>query len=134
MGVWMVVMVENEVVTGSLASRGTGVAVGERWQYQTDGMPYTESEYQGESNHLVDGEGRSTGGGQGSARFPRTDSAHQRRGGKVGSEGGALYAEFMRNGNIGKTTVNDDYMTGEHVNGVSGATDQESRIQEIRSP
>lgn len=75
-GVWMVVMVENEVVTGSLASRAAALA---RYDGQ---IPSTPSEYQREIAST--GEGLS-----GSGESGRTNSEYMRnqRRGKVGSEG-----------------------------------------------
>lgn len=81
-GVWMVVMVENELVTGSLASRTAALA-----RYDMP-IPPTPSEYQRESVSM-DGD-FNTGGGH--AKFERTNSQYVRdqRRGKNGSEG--LYA------------------------------------------
>jgi len=129
-GVWMVVMVENELVTGSLASRTAALS---RFQNE-QAIPPTPSEYQRESTSLEDGD---IGGAAQHARFERSNSGYVRdsRRGKVGSEGGALYAEFMRNGGIGKANVDGgghDYLSG--GSGVNGIGNGESRIEEVRSP
>ena len=129
-GVWMVVMVENELVTGSLASRTVALA---RYQGEQP-IPPTPSEYQRESTSLEDGD---VGSGGQHAKFERANSMYVRdqRKGKMGSEGGALYAEFMRNGAVGKTNTdatNHDYMDTNH--GVNGMVDGEGRIEEVRSP
>jgi hypothetical protein len=78
-GVWMVVMVENEVVTGSLASRAAALA---RYDGQ---IPPTPSEYQREMASM----GEDLSGSGEPARFERTNSEYMRnqRRGKVGSEG-----------------------------------------------
>ena len=132
-GVWMVVMVENELVTGSLASRSAALA---RYQGNEQPIPPTPSEYQRESTSLEDGDVGS-GGQQNGSRFERTNSAYQRRN-KIGSDGGALYAEFMRNGGVGKQQMDgtngnggDDYLSG---GGGNGMVNGESRIEEVRSP
>ncbi len=102
-------MVENEPVTGSLASRHK---VSDRYNgHNHNGeIPPTPSEYQremqmGSDNDEGGGGGGGGGGGSGfggstRAPFERSASARIReeRKGKVGSEGGQLYAEFMRNG------------------------------------
>lgn len=118
-GVWMIVMVENELVTGSLASRDRAMA-----RYMRDvPVPATPSEYQREDLPSME----STP----SAAVERNNSANIRdyRKGKVGSEGGRLYAEFMRasnaSGNGGPGSTNED-----SVNGVSG----EGRVEELISP
>ncbi|KAL6717942.1 hypothetical protein ACLMJK_004027 [Lecanora helva] len=141
-GVWMIVMVENEVVTGSLASRTATLARYTGGEHSQP-IPPTTSEYQRESTSLEDGDvGRAVGTQQQNYKsgFERSNSAYQRRG-KVGSDGGALYAEFMRNGGIGKLNDfgadaegagGDDYLAG--GNGVNGAVNGASRIEEIRSP
>jgi len=78
-GVWMVVMVENELVTGSLASRTAALA---RYDGQ---IPPTPSEYQRESTSIDE----DFSGGGGPTRFERKNSEYMRnqRRGKVGSEG-----------------------------------------------
>lgn len=78
-GVWMVVMVENELVTGSLASRTAALA---RYDGQ---IPPTPSEYQRESTSMDE----DFSGGGGPVRFERKNSEYMRnqRRGKVGSEG-----------------------------------------------
>ena len=127
-------MVENELVTGSLASRTAALA-----RYQGNEqlpIPPTPSEYQRESTSLEDGDvGPDGAAQQNGSRFDRTNSAYQRRN-KIGSDGGALYAEFMRNGGIGKANIDNtdggggnDYMTGGN-----GIVNGESRIEEVRSP
>lgn len=86
-GVWMVVMVENELVTGSLTSRTAALA-----RYDMP-IPPTPSEHQRESVSM-DGD-FNTGGGH--AKFERTNSQYVRdqRRGKNGSEG--LYDESWKN-------------------------------------
>ncbi|KAK4690111.1 hypothetical protein P7C71_g6613, partial [Lecanoromycetidae sp. Uapishka_2] len=151
-GVWMVVMVENELVTGSLASRTAALN-----RYDQP-VPPTPSEYQRESTSIDsnDGNGAERGGG---ARFERSMSGHVRggRGKQTGSEGGRLYAEFMRNGGVGggegsegagggaqgveRTPLDfggggGDYLNnGAHggLNG-NGVVNGESRFEEVRSP
>lgn len=128
-GVWMVVMVENELVTGSLASRTAALA-----RYQGEPILPTPSEYQRESTSLEEGD--IGGGGQQPARFERANGVYQKRGDKIGSDGGALYAEFMRNGGVGKTSVDSaypDYLNG-GGNGANGTINGESRIEEVKSP
>jgi hypothetical protein len=100
-GVWMVVMVENELVTGSLASRTAALN-----RYNEPQVPPTPSEYQRESDSIDSNNAISNGveeGRSGHARFDRSMSGHARGGGgqKAGSEGGRLYADFMRNGGFG---------------------------------
>lgn len=128
-GVWMVVMVENELVTGSLASRERAMA-----RY-TEAIPPTPSEFGRESPDTV-------AGGQ---RFERSLSANLRenRRGKVGSEGGRLYADFMRNGGTPKGSMEGSPPQGNGMvdgeggsangNGVDGFSG-EGRIEELVSP
>lgn len=127
-------MVENELVTGSLASRTAALA---RYQGEFTPIPPTPSEYQRDSANLDDENSVSN-----QARFERTKSGHVRneRRGKVGSEGGRLYADFMRSGGrdgavvTGKGSMEgheqSDYING----GMDGMVDGEGRVEEIRSP
>lgn len=138
----MVVMVENELVTGSLASRQAAIN-----RFHNSEIPPTPSEYQREMHLGSDtDEGGKPRGTFESSRggFERSASGQIRdeRRGKVGSEGGRLYADFMRNGGGGKTGTDD--MAEEHAagNGIgSGQSDGadryvngEGRIQEVQSP
>jgi len=118
-GVWMVVMVENELVTGSLASRTAALN-----RFNEPQVPPTPSEYQRESTSMDSdagiGNGVGNGGeGGGGARFERSMSGHVRgdRGKNVGSEGGRLYADFMRNGGMGGGQGEEG---GGGVNGANG--------------
>ena len=133
----MVVMVENELVTGSLASRRAALNRME--------IPPTPSEYQREMNVGSDTDDASnlTSTFESPKRtFERSASGHVRddRKGKVGSEGGRLYAEFMRNVGGGGGRMNMDSMAEENgtVNGQPNGTDKyvngEGRVEEIKSP
>lgn len=158
-GVWMVVMVENELVTGSLASRTAALN-----RYNEPQVPPTPSEYQRESDSIDSNDAISNGVGEGRAghaRFERSMSGHARGGGgqKAGSEGGRLYAEFMRNGGVGGGNGDvgeggvqgngrapldfgggngggGGYLTnGMHGGGgINGVVSGEGRFEEVRSP
>ncbi len=98
-------MVENEPVTGSLASRHAARNLYNNNNNHNGEIPPTPSEYQremhmGSDNDEGGGGGGGSGGGNTRAPFERSASGRIReeRKGKVGSEGGRLYAEFMRNG------------------------------------
>lgn len=120
-------MVENELVTGSLASRTAALA---RYQGESTPIPPTPSEYQRDSANLDDEHNVSN-----QARFERTKSGHVRNGrrGKVGSEGGRLYADFMRIGGKGNMEGQEqgDYING---GGVDGMVNGEGRFEEVKSP
>ena len=158
-GVWMVVMVEDEPVTGSLLSRTRQPS-----HYQNSAhhepIPPTPSEYQRENpssptnagfDDLEDdlGDGGRGGFVAGQQRFERAQSAtlREQRKGKVGSEGGRLYAEFMKNAGGGSGSVartdnrgtvfegpeqKQDYLT--NGGGVDGMINGENRFEEVRSP
>ena len=139
-GVWMVVMVENELVTGSLASRQAALN-----RYNNE-IPPTPSEYQRESHIGSDTED----GGSGTkvlfespkATFERSPSGQVReeRKGKVGSEGGRLYADFMKNAAGGKMSVDNNMAEengaaiGQFHDGADRYLNGEGRIEEVRSP
>ena len=116
-GVWMVVMVENELVTGSLASRERALA-----RYHGDlPIPPTPSEYERENSGNP---GRTPGG------YSR---AGVKRGDRMGSEGGRLYADFMR------ASTNGEPKQGDQRNGMAQAsgdafTAGEGRIEELVTP
>ena len=119
-GVWMVVMVENELVTGSLASRERALA-----RYHGDvPVPPTPSEYERE--------------GPGSSGRPPSSYSRSglRRTDKIGSEGGRLYADFMRG-----TSTNGENKQNSHVNTTQRPepsedpfTAGEGRIEELVTP
>ena len=132
-GVWMVVMVENELVTGGLTSRERALA-----RYNNNGdmmaIPPTPSEYEHESSVMEEN-------GAGDLKFERSMSGQIRdeRKGKAGSEGGRLYADFMRNTNGGGnggggwkagSSVEGKRINGDGVGFVNGA----GRVEEVRSP
>ncbi|KAL2043554.1 hypothetical protein N7G274_003861 [Stereocaulon virgatum] len=146
-------MVENELVTGSLASRHAALA-----RYNNEAppqMPRTPSEYQyqRESTSLDSESGNGSAAGQ---RFERSMSGHVRGGGgdrgkKVGSEGGRLYAEFMRSGGgngggggvtslqgkgAGAGEWQGDYLSNGNgsASGDTGVVSGEGRFEEVRSP
>lgn len=125
-GVWMVVMVENELVTGSLASRQEALG-----RYNGE-IPPTPSEY--ERENLSDEGGGTTGA------FERSMSGtiREERRGKVGSEGGRLYADFMRNvegGRKNSTGSRGGYVGDGEGGGVNGiANGKGRRVEEVRSP
>lgn len=140
-GVWMVVMVENELVTGSLASRQAAL---NRYNNNNE-IPPTPSEYQREM-HV----GSDTDEGGGARRtfesqrggFERSASGQikDERKGRVGSEGGRLYADFMKNGDGGKMSMDDmaeENGTGNGIRQLDGAdryVNGEGRVEEVRSP
>lgn len=144
-------MVENELVTGSLASRNAALA-----RYNNEVPPQiprtpSEYQYQRESTSLDSESGNGSAAGQ---RFERSMSGHVRGGGgdrerKVGSEGGRLYAEFMRNGGGGGGGVTPlqgkgagagewqgDYLSNGNGmgSGSAGVVSGEGRFEEVRSP
>lgn len=155
-GVWMVVMVENEVVTGSLASRQAAL---NRYNNNSNNneIPPTPSEYQREmhiGSDTDDGGGvRATFESQ-RGGFERSASGQIRdeRKGKVGSEGGRLYADYMRNGGGGKLSMDGMPEVNGNGNGngkrngngigigigqMDGAdryVNGEGRVEEVRSP
>ena len=152
-GVWMVVMVENELVTGSLASRNAALA---RYNGEMQSqMPRTPSEYQDQRESAsLDSESGNGNGATPGQRFERSMSGHVRAGGdkgkKVGSEGGRLYAEFMRNSGGGGGGGGEGMMSpGQGKGGFEGQGDYlsngmgmgngdvvngEGRFEEVRSP
>lgn len=140
-GVWMVVMVENEPVTGSLASRQAALN-----RYNNNEIPPTPSEYQREMH--IGSDTDESGGARGTfesqrGAFERTASGQIReeRKGKVGSEGGRLYADFMKNGGGDKMSM--DSMAEEKIsngngigqmNGADRYVNGEGRVEEVKSP
>lgn len=132
-GVWMVVMVENELVTGSLASRQRALGRYHGYDYSDVPVPVpvmaAGSEFERESGYRRSG--------------------MRRAGDKGGSEGGRLYAEFMRgssanHGDGGKVNGQLDKAQGrrEDANGTGTghgdgeeedpfAVDGEGRIEEL---
>lgn len=123
----MIVMVENELVTGSLASREKAMA---RYTEGPTTIPPTPSEYEREDPSV---EYPSS-----PQRFERSMSAQVRenRRGKVGSEGGRLYAEFMRNGGTPKQSMEVPAQAPGMVDG-AGSNDvfmNEGRVEELVSP
>ena len=140
-GVWMVVMVENEPVTGSLASRHAAL---NRFNNNNHEIPPTPSEYQREMN--IGSDTDEGGGARGTfesqrGQFERSASGQIReeRRGKIGSEGGRLYADFMKNG--GGRKLSADGVAEEHGvgNGIgngqlNGYVNGEGRVEEVRSP
>ena len=145
----MVVMVENELVTGSLASRNAVLA-----RYNGEmlpQMPRTPSEYQDQRESAsLDSESGNGNGGTPGQRFERSMSGHVRGGGdrgkKVGSEGGRLYAEFMRNGGDGGGGMmspgqgkgvfegQGDSLSNGIAVGNGDVVNGEGRFEEVRSP
>ena len=135
-------MVENEVVTGSLASRQAALN-----RYNNNEIPPTPSEYQREMH--VGSDTDEAAGARGTFEsqtgvFERSASGQIReeRKGKVGSEGGRLYADFMKNGGGAKTSM-DGTAEGNGVgngngtvkmNGADRYVNGEGRFEEIRSP
>ena len=116
-GVWMVVMVENELVTGSLASREHALA-----RHHGDvPIPRTPSEYEHENPEKA-------------GHTPSTYShSGVRRSDKIGSEGGRLYAEFMRGTNNGETKQNGQNQGVGNTSGNPFAA-AEGRIEEVVTP
>ena len=116
-GVWMVVMVENELVTGSLASRERALA-----RYNGDvAVPPTPSEYERE-------DGYTNGIGEEDMKRSNTGTVRSDRRGKVGSEGGRLYADFMRGHVAGEDREFDER------DGLVDGPNGEDRVQEIFTP
>ena len=178
-GVWMVVMVENETVTGSLASRTA--ALNRSYTNHTTHtthtnnndppipqMPRTPEAFQTQHhqqppypNHHTHTHNESfdSDAAQQQQRYERTTSTTIRGGGgggggsggitngkRPGSEGGRLYAEFMRNQTSGSKKGAEewkgDYLSngggggvgsGGAGGGVSGIGD-EGRFEEVGSP
>lgn len=140
-GVWMVVMVENELVTGSLASRNAALA---RYNGEIQPqMPRVPSEYQDQRESAsLDSESGNGNGGAPEQRFERSMSGHVRGGGdrgkKAGSEGGRLYAEFMRNGGDGgggmMSPGHGDCLSNGMGMGNGDVVSGEGRFEEVRSP
>lgn len=141
-GVWMVVMVENELVTGSLASRQAALN-----RFNNNEIPPTPSEYQRETN--IGSDTDEGGGARGTfesqrGAFERSASGQIReeRKGKIGSEGGRLYADFMKNGGGGKMSMDGmvEQNGAPNGNGIGQfeAGDRfvngEGRVEEVRSP
>ena len=131
-------MVENELVTGSLASRQAALN-----RYNNE-IPATPSEYQRESH--IGSDTDEGGGAKGTFESPRAAFARSQSGqvreerrGKIGSEGGRLYAEFMRNAGGGKTSVDsmaeeNGAAIGQLHDGADRYVDGEGRVEEVRSP
>jgi len=140
-GVWMVVMVENELVTGSLASRTAALN-----RYNEPQVPPTTSEYQRESDSIDSIDAISNGVGEGRAghaRFERSMSGHARGGGgkKAGSEGESAAGGVQGNGRApldfgGGNGGGGDYLSnGMHGGGgINGVVSGEGRFEEVRSP
>ncbi|KAL8941867.1 MAG: hypothetical protein Q9211_001638 [Gyalolechia sp. 1 TL-2023] len=111
-GVWMVVMVENETVTGSLPSRANAIATRHASIYttQTHEIPSTPSEYEREVRESHD-----TPNGHRvrspAPSWPTSTSPNNRNprttNGNVGRErerdSGKIYADFMRNQRSGNS-------------------------------
>ena len=129
-------MVENEPVTGSLHRSNPAHKLS---NYDRPAVPPTPSEYQRESTDEVGDDGDA----RGNQRFERSMSGNvqSKRQGKVGSEGGRLYAEFMRNGGVGsakQSLEQNDYLGAKnsHANAqvaIPGIS-MENRFEEVRSP
>ena len=131
-------MVENELVTGSLASRQAALN-----RYNNE-IPPTPSEYQRESH--IGSDTDEGGGAKGTFESPRAAFARsqsrqvrEERRGKIGSEGGRLYAEFMRNASGGKTSIDgmaeeNGAAIGQLHDGADRYIDGEGRVEEVRSP
>lgn len=135
-------MVENELVTGSLASRQAALN-----RYNNNEIPPTPSEYQREMP--IGSDTDEGGGARGTLEDPRgvfgrsaSGQIREERKGKVGSEGGRLYADFMKNGGGGKmsmdgTAVENGVGNGNgtgQMNGADRYVNGEGRVEEIRSP
>ena len=131
-------MVENELVTGSLASRQAALN-----RYTNNEIPPTPSEYQREAQ--IGSDTDEGGGARGTfenqrGRFEGSASGQIReeRKKKIGSEGGRLYSDFMKNGGGAKAST--DGMSDEdgagisHLDGPDGFVNGEGRIEEVRSP
>ena len=134
-GVWMVVMVENEIVTGSLASRQAAMN-------RYNEIAPTPSEYQRESqtgSDTEDGGARATFESQkGAFERPANGSIREESKGKVGSEGGRLYTDFMKNAGGGKMSMDsmaeDDGAGIGQLDGSDRYVNGEGRVEEVRSP
>ena len=145
-------MVENETVTGSLASRTA--ALNRSYTNHTTHtntaneipvpqMPRTPEAFQSQKepqypNHHGRGESFDSDAGQ--QRYERTTSTSNtiRGGGSVGngkrpgSEGGRLYAEFMRNQSTKKSA---EEWKGDHLNSNGGSNSGDTgRFEEVGSP
>ncbi|KAL9125447.1 MAG: hypothetical protein Q9217_005356 [Psora testacea] len=117
-GVWMVVMVENELITGSLASREKALA---RYNGNIP-IPLTPSEYEY-------GDGYTNGEEAGTRRNSAETAGSEKRG-KGGSEAGRLYADYVRGtgGSLSKPGLENGQQA--EVDGLPG----EDRVQEISTP
>lgn len=128
-GVWMVVMVENELVTGSLASRERALQRYVNGEYINGGVngappvPPTPSEYEREDSSLG-----------GDEHMQRGKSIKSERRGKVGSEGGRLYADFMKEGVKSDSAQPSPLKSG--FNGEAGGWNGEDgrRVEEVFTP
>ena len=128
-------MVENELVTGSLASRQAALN-------RYNEIPPTPSEYQRESHigsDTEDGSARATFESQKGASERNTNGQiREERNGKVGSESGRLYNDFMKNAGGGKMSM--DSMAEENgagigqLDGADRYVNGEGRVEEVRSP
>ena len=150
-GVWMVVMVENETVTGSLASRTA--ALNRTYTNHTTHtnaandtpvpqMPRTPEAFQSQhqSQHQPQypnhghGESFDSDAGQ---RYERNNTSNSIRGGgggsgkRPGSEGGRLYAEFMRSQS---TTKSAEEWKGDYLSSNGGVGGDGGRFEEVGSP
>lgn len=166
-GVWMVVMVENETVTGSLPSRTAALnrSYTNHTTHTNDSpipqMPRTpeafQTQHQQQSQYQPNHHGHTQGDSfdsdashsqQQQQRYERTTSSTIRGGGgsignggkRPGSEGGRLYAEFMRNQSSkkGAEEWKGDYLSnggGGGGGGVVGDVDADAgRFEEVGSP
>ncbi|KAL8704380.1 MAG: hypothetical protein Q9201_002449 [Fulgogasparrea decipioides] len=144
-GVWMVVMVENETVTGSLPSRNNAIArYGHQDQNQEIIPPATPSEYiERDESRINNGDERvrspapSWRGTMNAAGTPK-DIRHVNgnvggRGAERGEDPGRMYAEFMRHQRGGNTTGGgskrfhmDLENTRNQLNGVNGVNGKAS--------
>lgn len=128
-------MVENELVTGSLASRQAALH-----RFNNNEIPPTPSEYQRETH--IGSDTDDGGGARGTfesqrGAFGRSASGQIReeRKGKVGSEGGRLYADFMKNGGGKMSMDTEENGTGiDHLSGEDRYVNGEGRVEEVRSP
>ena len=167
-GVWMVVMVENETVTGSLPSRTA--ALNRSYTNHTTHTTHTndipvpqmprtpeafqlqkEPQYPTHHHHHGHGDSLDSDAGQ-RQRYERnthTSSTIRGAGGggsvgngngngnkRPGSEGGRLYAEFMRNQSTKKSAEEwkGDYLSGSGNGGVTGGDGDAGRFEEVGSP
>ena len=164
-GVWMVVMVENETVTGSLASRTAALnrsytnhtthtnASANANDIPVPQMPRTPEAFQPQNQNQpqnLNHDNRNHGHGESfdsdaSQRYERNTISNTIRGAggggggggsnngkRPGSEGGRLYAEFMRNQSTKKSAEEwkGDYLSS-NGGGNSGDT---GRFEEVGSP